>query len=137
MSYEVRVDSIRSSWWRRLSVDTSTILEQFDTFDSPAFLHWRGDATDEAVLKELDDQDAGDCPTPLHATPKKGCSKLALAILKKSPFDINIRATNATSLQIAAGQQHFEIVRLLLELGADPDAQAGHAGTAFFAALKG
>jgi len=109
------------------------LLDHFSSSDSKTFRNWR---------KRFPDGEAFDwppeaCPTPLHAALQR-CPNLATAILNKNPADINRSSIYGTPLQLAIRTHHYNLVQLMLRLGADPDASPGSEGfgTAMFVAIE-
>lgn len=63
--------------------------------------------------------------TPLHVALWNQCPLPATAIMRKDVRGIHTRVEDSTPLQKAARNGYVEVVRLLLHLGADPDADLG------------
>ena len=74
--------------------------------------------------------------TPLHEAAKSGFVDVVRALLSAHPADIPSRdyvdfvhtQHHATALYVAARTAHVEVVKLLLEAGANPNVVVGHDG---------
>ena len=104
----------------------SKLMMRILTPDNPAFVNW---------VEIYDPQNASEHLPPQYYTCKAGLIKITDSLLKNG-VDVNrwVKGKYGHALQVASSNGHEAIAKILIENGADVNAQGGHYGNALQAA---